>query len=286
MRSLDSILVRSKPTLNLAEQVQSLDSVLVRSRPTLNLAEQLLTSSRSLSGEEVRKFREDAMVVVEEFSRWPLGQPEEWTPKTIAFIHHSEDDLSGSIYWPGKVETYMDCNRHLRFLCLSLLTQCQVYVAAVWNTYRKARLLFLDSLIRCEPLILSEHNKDEALPLERLHSEVRDLATDIAASVPFLLTGTSEKPLQIPHMATAVAATPGKPLGGLLLLHPLAATSMMSITPPDLRAYFKRCLAWIGDNMGIGQASLLAEVRQFLQQIFDRSLTFNVFLSGPRKLAP
>lgn len=88
--------------------------------------------------------------------------------------------------------------------------------------------------------------------LIRLQRDARALAIDIAASVPFHLTS---RPYAVPAVES-----PGQPVGGLLLLHPLYVASTLHIVPQELRIYFRRCLAWIGSNMAIGQASLLAKV--------------------------
>ena len=132
-----------------------------------------------------------------------------------------------------------------------------MYVAGIWNCYRKSRLLFLDQVIRCE---LQFPEPDRKLTVGRLYSEVQTLAADLAASVHFHLTGSAEVP---PSSAHGVI-TPGKSVGGLLILHPLTVSSTLSVVSPEMQTHFRNCLAWIGDNMGIGQATLLAKVRDLL----------------------
>jgi hypothetical protein len=139
----------------------------------------------------------------------------------------------------------------------------------VWNSYRKSRLIYLDRVIQFEehfrqdarrldvhPLELPRYLPKET-PLEPLYSDVQDLATDIASSVPFHLTNFGS-PWELNSM------TPGRSVGGLLLLHPLFVASMRSAVSPDLRAYFRRVLAWIAEHMGIGQAAIFAKVRPHL----------------------
>ncbi|KIW99815.1 uncharacterized protein Z518_10743 [Rhinocladiella mackenziei CBS 650.93] len=219
--------------------VQTLDSLLVKSRPIFQMAEELLSNSREISADELSQFRADVMLLMRQFAEWPANQPEKWSPTTVGFVHQSHEELQGTIYWPGQVHAYFD-----------------LYVSGVWNAYRKARLLFLDRVVRC--MIRLGFGEEQWL-WGRFHSEVRELAVDVAASVPFHLTATAEKPLQIPHTATATAATAGISVGGLLLPHPLCVASTLSIVPPELRIYFKGCLVWIGQHMGIGQAALLAK---------------------------
>jgi len=52
----------------------------------------------------------------------------------------------------------------------------------------------------------------------------------------------------------------GKPVGGLLLMHPLYVVTQMSIVSEDMKQYARRTLEWIGEEMGIGEAIVLANV--------------------------
>jgi hypothetical protein len=44
------------------------------------------------------------------------------------------------------------------------------------------------------------------------------------------------------------------------MMHPLHAISSLPVVPLHFREMFREHLVWIGDVMGIGQASLLADV--------------------------
>ena len=129
-----------------------------------------------------------------------------------------------------------------------------VYVAAIWNSYRKGRLKILDCIIRCAKRLGQGDNYHQ----EQIEAE--ELANDIVASIPYHLTADLQVFVQEAKSDSKVV-TPGKALGGLLLMHPLFVTSELSIVSPELRTYMRACLAWIGSNMGIGQATLLSRVR-------------------------
>lgn len=51
-----------------------------------------------------------------------------------------------------------------------------------------------------------------------------------------------------------------KSAGGLLLMYTLHAVLQLAIVPARYKEMFRECLLWIGTEMGIGQAELLADV--------------------------
>lgn len=53
----------------------------------------------------------------------------------------------------------------------------------------------------------------------------------------------------------SIEMQPGKPVGGLFLLHPLWVMTVSFVVSPEMQASARHCLAWIGTNMGIGQAN-------------------------------
>jgi hypothetical protein len=91
--------------------------------------------------------------------------------------------------------------------------------------------------------------------------EAQKLASNIAASIPYYLAGDLQVFLN-QTLASGVgykAMIPGPSVGGLLLMHTLYMVSNMSVVDPALKVYLKDCLAWIGQNMGIGQATMLSK---------------------------
>jgi len=122
----------------------------------------------------------------------------------------------------------------------------------VWNTYRKTRLMILDLAFKCLRFIGSADYGS-------IVTDAAGLAEGIAASIPFHLIADTQEYLQ--HVQAGMRIVqPGRPLGGLLMLHPLHFAAVSEILSHEMREYMRRQLRWIGDNMGIGQASLLADV--------------------------
>ncbi|KAK5257686.1 hypothetical protein LTR40_009401 [Exophiala xenobiotica] len=208
---------------------------MVRTRPITAKMQQLIASPTNTTAEGLRQLREDMMDLVREYAQWAENQPSEWSPKLVGTMSPSQARSAGAIYWPGRLESYFD-----------------LYVAGVWNCYRKSRLLYLDQVVRFE---LQFPDPARELTVGHLYSEAQTLAADLAASVHFLLTGSAEMPPSSPPGII----TPGKSVGGLLILHPLTVSSTLSVVSAEMQTHFRNCLAWIGDNMGIGQATLLAK---------------------------
>ncbi|KIV87030.1 hypothetical protein PV11_02602 [Exophiala sideris] len=235
--------------------VQTLDSILLKASSLHETMQRLMDAPTIVPADDVHAVREEIMLIAEEYARWPQNQPSEWSPKTVGFADATQPGSNtSSICWPGKVEGYFD-----------------LYVSAVWNSYRKARLLYLDRVIQFEehfrqdarrfdihPTDLPTYYPTNEIPTQPIFSQIQDLAIDIAASVPFHLTN-SGKSWQFSQGETAALFTPGRSVGGLLLLHPLGVASKRSTVSPDLRAYFRKCLAWIAAHMGIGQAAIFAK---------------------------
>lgn len=139
-----------------------------------------------------------------------------------------------------------------------------VYVAAVWNTYRKTRLLALDVIYRCMIRIGNGQTAE-------LEFEAKLIAEEIAASIPYHLKASSAAYCQ-QSGDTNEGMQSIKTSGGLFLLHPLWVVSICSIIPSEIRRSMQECLRWIGINLGIQQALLLADVS-------PRALTLNFTMS-------
>lgn len=62
--------------------------------------------------------------------------------------------------------------------------------------------------------------------------------------------------------AETTSSTPQRIVGGLLLLHPLYVIARCTTVAGSDREYFVRTLRWIGSEMGISQATVLADYLQ------------------------
>lgn len=112
--------------------------------------------------------------------------------------------------------------------------------------------MLLDMIMRVA-LIRSDHT-----PISDLALRASALVAAIVASIPYHLTLDVGGYVQRASAGKQPWDIKTKPVSGLLLLHPLYATASCHIVSAASRAYLVKCLDWIGKNMGIGQASLLA----------------------------
>ncbi|KAJ9150715.1 hypothetical protein NKR23_g3467 [Pleurostoma richardsiae] len=234
--------------------IQNLDAVLVRCNPLFKRAKTILEDASSTSY-ELEGLLQASLDIHWAFNRWVQRQSEEWMPKTVHTIGEMTAFSSPHPFcWPGPVDTYLD-----------------LYVSAVWNTYRKTHVMLLE-ILRHTARRLSPNQETSvpmALPFDKLAQE---LTAALVASIPFHLAPSLSE--YIYAITTDEDIPPGRPVGGLLLLHPLYVVGRCSIVPPSVRAYVGRCLAYIGQCMGIGQAALLAEAVR-LEEASDRPLLWD-----------
>lgn len=113
--------------------------------------------------------------------------------------------------------------------------------------------MMLDIMLRC----LSRLQEKDTYGQRQ--AEATALAYDIMASIPFHVADNVESIAEQGGLRE-VTVNPGRAVGGLLLMHPLYVAANLSIVPPYLQCQMRECLAWIGENMGIGQATVFSEV--------------------------
>lgn len=141
-------------------------------------------------------------------------------------------------YWPGRVDTYFDLS-----------------VSGVWNIYRAMRLLLLILLAE-----LSESSgNDSKIGNEYAVTTSGQVMEEMIASIPYHLADNLQAFLAEPGTRSEIGDS-GKHLGGLLLMHPVYVASQVPFAPVEVRLYMLRTLRWIGSQMGIGLASLMADV--------------------------
>ncbi|KAM0257702.1 hypothetical protein ACHAQJ_004268 [Trichoderma viride] len=232
---------------------QSLDSMTVKFQDFFHRAGILLMQEDPLL-EECRSLQQEALALDEEFALWGRFLSHNGAPPmrtTIATLDEPVATLSWCAYChSGAVDRYFDCTSSLPYILAVKLTVLD-YIAAVWNTYRKSHVMLLDIMAH-----LARHLIQEEMVLN-LQKRARSIVSDIIASIPYHLAFDIEEYLSLVQTGDSFIP-PNRPIGGLLLLHPLYESAKCYIVPRDIRLYFIRCLTWIGEHMGIGQASLLA----------------------------
>jgi hypothetical protein len=130
----------------------------------------------------------------------------------------------------------------------------------MWNTYRQCQLHLTDLLSRINR---SLHKNPEAYNNSRdyakLCNEIRTFVDTICASVPFMLTGGRIYGNK-PRGSIWFQARPPMLIGGLNLQWILFTISILEIVDTNVRRKMKTLLLWIGKNLGIRQATVLAHV--------------------------
>jgi hypothetical protein len=218
----------------------------------------------SASWEEMQELRQLALAADQEFAEWRAGIVDDWKPRMIGKIDECQKRAwspSTSGRWPGNVDSYFDRKDYRVLYAEQTNRRSVVYVAVVLNTYRKNHLMALNVIVTCSKGL----GIDDDIR-RRAEKDARRLAAEIIASIPYYLTGDSHT-LQTYVQETQTGKEPilsGRPVGGLLLMHPLYISACLHVVPLAQRAHMSGCLAWIGKNMGIGQASILANASGLL----------------------
>ena len=192
-----------------------------------------------MGAEDVHRIKNEAVSLDQAFAKWQeaqIGHLKPWTVGHVSQRHLVSKPEVG--HWPGKLDAYFD-----------------LYVAATWNTSRTARILLINLIIKLSKTLNPDGTYD------REHQDSLRLVEDIISSIPFhLAEDLSLFTREIESGNPAPVLQPGRPVGGLLLLHSIYVASKLHIVPWQMREYMQHCLEWIATAMGIGQASLFAKV--------------------------
>ncbi|KAK9482634.1 hypothetical protein V1527DRAFT_454858 [Lipomyces starkeyi] len=225
------------PIFSRSKSKATIDTIYAQTEPLIRKAEFVLGRDANL--DEVRHLLLEAEQMKETYYSWPETTPEEWKPRSAGVIapqnYGSTPDVG---YWPGNVTSYYD-----------------LYVASIWNNYRKACLLVLNIIISCHRRI---NNPDSLEIAARVYLDVTSLTEEVVSSIPYLLAVDLQSFVENGTAGTP-PIVPGRPVGGLLSMHTLYVLATLPIAETKLKLYTKKCLAWIGDEMGIGQAAILSK---------------------------
>ena len=187
----------------------------------------------------------EAIALDQAFANWQGTRVKDLSPWTVSSLSQPQAESKVEVgYWPGKVDQYFD-----------------LYLAGIWNTVRMARILLLSLILELSIAFNDNHNYSHKC-LDALRGDALRLVEDIISSIPFSLAEDLQIFLQDRGKEnTEAKMQPGRPVGGLLLMHPIYIVSRLRIVPEKIREYMRDCLEWIAMNMGIGQAAVLAKVR-------------------------
>ncbi|KAH9215596.1 hypothetical protein DL95DRAFT_136041 [Leptodontidium sp. 2 PMI_412] len=214
----------------------TIDEIFARTEPLYNRAASVLAREATLG--ELYAVKRDAEKLKDDYNVWQESLPEEWKPKVVGVVEGNEEMLPQVGYCPGTITSYHDS-----------------YIATIWNAYRKARLLVINIIMDCYDRICTFPEHEEIDPA--IFIEISELTDGIISSIPFVLSADLQDFLNNSKLCKPLVR--GRPVGGLLLMHTLYVISVLPIIDPKVQRYLRDCLAWVGENMNIGQAVILSK---------------------------
>lgn len=226
----------NQPSYSLDDLLVALDTFLKDSNLVLESME-----SENVAWHSIQR---QANILEQQLAQWQDIRAPEYKSTSIGQIDQDTIDPRPG-YWPGSIDFY-----------------CDHYTANVWNTCRAARLLLLDFVTR-----LTSTAKGTGDPT--CEHKIRILLSEVLASIPYHLVENLHLFVQEAAQGATEISAPGKVAGGLLLMKVLHNTSQLGFVEPQMRSYLRECLGWIGENMGIGQASVLSRARNGPSSLFE-----------------
>lgn len=181
----------------------------------------------------------DADVLEAEYEAHIASLPLVWKAMTLRYMTTSDPPIMGGIRYEGRVDAYADM-----FICYLL------------NWSRAARLYIRYCSLRCQAWLLGPE-KDWRATTNYSYAEAlcKDLIDDIIGSVPYVFGATRT-------VSNAVPGTIYQPpsLAGVFCMWPVFAAASSDFTNDSQRLFLKQTLKYITEEMGIGQAAILAGV--------------------------
>ncbi|KAL3476659.1 putative C6 transcription factor [Aspergillus californicus] len=214
---------------------EDLDSLVLKLGPIIKASDDLSSLSLPSSLQMVNSLIEEATALNHELRIWQETRSDDFKPTTLGYINTDSSSSNPEVgQWPGRVDSYFD-----------------YHVATIWNISRTARCFLLYLMIQ----LSDSTGMGDTLNYSIFQYDAQKQAEDLIASVLYHFT----EDIQVFLRDKTTTPNPGRPAGGLLLMHPLYVLSRLPIIPIEMKEYLKKCLMWIGSHMGIGQASLLAK---------------------------
>lgn len=167
--------------------------------------------------------------------------PLTWKAMTLRYMDASDPTIMGGIAYVGRVDAYVDM-----FICYIL------------NWARAARLYGRYCSLRCQAWLLGpEHDYRDTPEYTYAAALGARLIEDTVASVPYVFGATRMG-------QTAEQARQPPSLAGVFCMWPVFAASSSDFASDAQRLFLKKTLKFISEEIGIGQASILAGVGHYL----------------------
>ncbi|KAK0724767.1 hypothetical protein B0H67DRAFT_598256 [Lasiosphaeris hirsuta] len=182
----------------------------------------------------------------QELADWMQALPEHWHPKTLYW----QGDVADGNYlkaeaFPGRVDIYND-----------------LWISSVWNLARTARLILMSIAVRCAAWACSPVDYRTTPEYATAAQIAADNITDILASAPYHL-GWHTKRRHLFNSSDLSGFACGedegiKGLAGYFLTWPLACVMSQDYLTDAQRQWVKGRLKYIGDELGVRYAHILA----------------------------
>ncbi|KAF7596639.1 hypothetical protein BBP40_000561 [Aspergillus hancockii] len=208
---------------------------LLRPSAQIRMEAERVLADLELIESHAHAIRQGASILNNRLAQWEDSVAPESRPITISHVLSGSDPYIEVGHWPGPLHMYTDLR-----------------AAAIFNISRVARCYLLDIIFRLKRMQAEAEHDDQ----ERVKTV--QLLQDFTSSIPYHLFEDLHAFSANVQRGNTIEQS-GRAVGGLLLMYPLYIASRLCIVPKKLQEYFKRCLVWIGQNMGVGYASLLAK---------------------------
>lgn len=201
--------------------------------------------------DKIQALMHDADVLEAEYDAHISSLSLAWKAMTLRYMTASDPPIMGGVRYEGRVDAYADM-----FICFLL------------NWSRAARLYIRYCSLRCQAWLLGPEKDWRDTPEYTFAAALCiDLIGDIIASVPYVFGATRVAQNPIPGVRYQPPS-----LAGVFCMWPVFAAASSDFTTDSQRVFLKRTLKYITEEMGIGQAAILAGVCIPLPKLFTTLL--------------
>lgn len=160
---------------------------------------------------------------------------------TMRYMTAADPTIMGGIAYVGRIDAYIDM-----FICYIL------------NWARAARLYIRNTALRCHAWLVGPERDYRESPEYQVSAALgQTIVEDIVASVPYVFGAA-----RAGQAAQQAQKQPYQPpsLAGVFCMWPVFAAASSDFATETQREFLKKTLKYISEEMGIGQAAILAGV--------------------------
>ncbi|ROW06167.1 hypothetical protein VMCG_04497 [Cytospora schulzeri] len=193
--------------------------------------------------EAIEAILHDADALEAEYDEHTRSLSIAWKAMTVRYMTPGDPTIMSGIPYLGRVDAYIDM-----FICYMI------------NWARAARLYIRNTALRCRAWLLGPEVDYRATP-EYVASQAlcAEIIEDIVASVPYVFGAARIGSGPAQAAATPAAGRYQPPsLAGVFVMWPVFAAASSDFATETQRTFLKRTLRYISDEIGIGQAAILA----------------------------